>query len=79
MEYTKGELCSCGFPQSHPIPHEHDRTEREKQIIEYKDKIISDLYEALKDTRKTFEALNYTENSYAMKVVDRALAKAEGK
>jgi len=28
-------LCSCGFPQSFPIPHEHDRTEREKQIINY--------------------------------------------
>ncbi len=50
-DYTKGDrtkLCSCGNPQSYPIPHEHDRTEREKQIIEYKDGIISDLYEALK-------------------------------
>ena len=28
------EMCACGFPQSHPIPHEHDRTEREKAIIE---------------------------------------------
>jgi len=29
------KYCSCGFPQSHPIPHEHDRTEREKVIIKY--------------------------------------------
>ena len=26
-------MCSCGNPQSHPIPHEHDRTDREKAII----------------------------------------------
>lgn len=30
---AKREMCPCGFPQSHPIPHEHDRTDREKQII----------------------------------------------
>ena len=29
------KLCSCGFPQSFPIPHEHDQTKREKQIISY--------------------------------------------
>lgn len=29
------EMCSCGFPQSYPIPHEHDQTEREKQIIKH--------------------------------------------
>jgi len=28
-------LCPCGFPQSYPIPHEHDRTQREQEIIEY--------------------------------------------
>lgn len=27
------KLCSCGMPQSFPIPHEHDLTEREQQII----------------------------------------------
>lgn len=26
-------FCACGFPQSYPIPHEHDRTDREKLII----------------------------------------------
>lgn len=29
------KLCSCGLQQSHPIPHEHDQTEREKAIIAY--------------------------------------------
>ena len=29
------EMCSCGFPQSYPIPHEHDQTEREKVIIKH--------------------------------------------
>jgi len=48
MNYTKGELCSCGFPQSYPIPHEHDRTDREKRIIAYYESINKDMYEALK-------------------------------
>ncbi|KKL52253.1 hypothetical protein LCGC14_2287360 [marine sediment metagenome] len=47
MEYTKGEICSCGFPQSHPIPHEHDRTEREKQIVGHYESIQTDLCKAL--------------------------------
>ncbi len=34
-------LCSCGFPQSFPIPHEHDRTEREKQIMDYYENLIA--------------------------------------
>ena len=25
--------CSCGFPQSYPMPHTHDLTDREKTII----------------------------------------------
>ena len=28
-------LCSCGNSQSYPIPHEHDRTDRENAIIKY--------------------------------------------
>lgn len=28
------ELCSCGMPQSHPIPHIHDMSEREFRIYE---------------------------------------------
>lgn len=38
-----------------------------------------ELYEALKDIRKTLEALGYQDNSYSMGVVDKALSKAEGK
>ncbi len=34
MEYTK-KMCPCGFPQSWHIPHEHDQTDREKEIIEH--------------------------------------------
>jgi len=26
------KICSCGFAQSHPIPHIHDMTERELEI-----------------------------------------------
>ena len=29
------KFCRCGSPQSFPIPHEHDQTKREKQIIKY--------------------------------------------
>ncbi len=47
-KYTKGKLCSCGFPQSYPLPHEHDRTEREKQIIAHYQRVNLALYEALK-------------------------------
>ena len=64
--FTKGELCSCGNPQSHPIPHEHDWTEREKQIIWHyarllsgKDEGISKLYDALK---RLFEAIESLES-----------------
>jgi hypothetical protein len=32
-EEIEKKLCRCGMPQSYPIPHEHDQTEREKQII----------------------------------------------
>jgi len=31
MEAKRG-LCPCGMPQSYPIPHEHDLTDREKLI-----------------------------------------------
>lgn len=34
MKDNKAEYCSCGFPQSYPIPHEHDLSEREKRIKE---------------------------------------------
>ncbi len=45
---AKKEICPCGFPQSHPIPHEHDRTEREKQIIAHYEEINKGMYKALK-------------------------------
>ncbi len=31
----KNGFCPCGFPQSSPIPHEHDQTDREKAIIKH--------------------------------------------
>ena len=35
-EFTKdNNYCACGFPQSNPIPHEHDQTLREKAIIKH--------------------------------------------
>ena len=81
MEYTKGDrtkLCSCGNPQSYPIPHEHDWTEREKQIIEYKDGLVSDLYEACKDMLYYIE--NYIQLTHQPQALNdrakQALAKA---
>jgi len=41
------EMCACGFPQSHPIPHEHDQTDREKAIIAHYESINEDLRGAL--------------------------------
>ncbi len=38
------QLCvGCGHPQSYPIPHEHDQTDREKVIIKHFEDIISKL------------------------------------
>lgn len=80
MEYTKGKLCSCGFTQSSPIPHEHDRTEREKIIIlHYENKLeaYSTMYEALK------LALDETPwqplGDDIKEVIKQALSLAEGK
>ena len=48
-------ICSsCGFPQSFPIPHEHDRTEREKEIIAHYDRII--------ETMRRFDPDRYYNN-----------------
>ena len=30
----KKKLCSCGFPQSSPIPHEHDRKTADEWVCE---------------------------------------------
>ncbi len=40
------DLCSCGHPQSHPIPHEHDLSIREAAIIAYYKELNADLLEA---------------------------------
>lgn len=38
---NKKEFCSCGCPQSNPIPHEHDQTDREKAIIAHFEKQVT--------------------------------------
>jgi hypothetical protein len=38
------ELCSCGNPQSFPIPHEHDLADREKQIIKHYELLLSNCH-----------------------------------
>ena len=44
---SKRILCKgCGHPQSSPIPHEHDQTEREKAIIRHFKELNADLLEA---------------------------------
>lgn len=49
MSEKKQIMCSCGFPQSSPLPHEHDRTEREKKIIRHYKQRIEKLRIALAD------------------------------
>ena len=79
MEYTKGELCSCGFTQSFPIPHEHDRTEREKIIIgHYENKLeaYSKMYEALGELQPY---ISYTGHPGLLKIIEEAISLAKGK
>ena len=74
--YTKGELCSCGFPQSHPLPHEHDRTDRENQIIAHFESTQRDMYEALKQ----YERVGFfNEFPTYLEGLRNIIAKAEGK
>lgn len=75
------KLCSCGFPQSSPIPHEHDRTERENQIIEHYEDVTKDLYEACKKALDFFVEFDvgYKVISGLSLQLREALAKAEGK
>lgn len=35
MSDGKGKYCSCGFPQSSPVPHEHDRSENAVKMSEH--------------------------------------------
>lgn len=76
MENTR-ELCSCGNPQSYPVPHEHDRTDRKKQIIKHYEGISTDLYEALKWVTKM--ASHSEGDSKVILMAEKALAKAKGK
>lgn len=43
------KYCSCGFPQSHPIPHEHDQTDREKAIIKHYRESFDEVVKALEE------------------------------
>jgi len=48
-------ICSCGNPQSFPIPHEHDQTDREKQIVKHYESKLNNhdkLANALQGIRK---------------------------
>lgn len=82
-------LCSCGFPQSHPIPHEHDQTNREKEIITYYKNqtellktLNKELYEALKQWNKYLETpypKNLIVKKHAYNLTEIALAHYEGK
>ena len=45
----KDKLCSCGCPQSHPIPHEHDLSIREAAIIAYYKDLNADLLDLAKN------------------------------
>ncbi len=69
MGHTKGEPCSCGFPQSYPIPHEHDRTARENQIIAHYEDSNKAMYEALIVVKRD----GLTNNTRHF--IDKALAK----
>ena len=61
------DYCACGFPQSHPIPHEHDRTEREKAITAH--------YEKERDALKARAELLASENAELRMQVKKAEAK----
>ena len=73
------KICSCGMPQSHPIPHEHDQTEREKQIITYYKELNKDMYKALKDIRDGVVNNPKRVGYGRFEKLIKALNKAEGK
>ena len=59
-KHTNKAICSCGFFQSYPIPHEHDWTERERQIIEHYRTLaplLPEAIEALKIMKEDFQLL----------------------
>jgi hypothetical protein len=47
---SEKEMCPCGFPQSWPIPHEHDQTEREKVIIRHYESRLAESLQKCKMT-----------------------------
>lgn len=57
MSKAKGKLCSCGFPQSCPIPHEHDQTVREKAIVKHFENRMRDLVKQRKGLLTACEAI----------------------
>lgn len=52
---TEKVMCSCGFPQSFPIPHTHDQTDREKAIIARYTADISAEKETLEKLQEIFK------------------------
>lgn len=79
---SKQEFCSCGMPQSKPIPHEHDLTDREKRIIIHFLTLNTNLLEAC----KRFVASSSCGNGCAAddmtcdtSFANAAIASAEGK
>ena len=68
------ELCSCGMPQSYPIPHEHDLTDREKRIRDASFKAV--IEEVVKDLTKEMEE---AEVGYKLGAVERCLSKWQAK
>ena len=56
MSEHTDKLCSCGFTQSYPIPHEHDQTVREKAIVKHFESQMRDLLKQRKDLLKIVEA-----------------------
>jgi hypothetical protein len=82
---TKEEmpLCSCGFPRSFPIPHEHDRTFREQQIINYYRDLIEHSGEPRTVTRERVENLVFDTYGYhqtlkeKMGIIEKFLADLE--
>lgn len=62
MEHTKTKLCACGQPQSYPVPHEHDRTERERQIIEHYEQREAKNQQTIKELVEACEAVLQKDN-----------------
>lgn len=61
MMADKKKYCSCGNPQSYPIPHEHDRTEREKQIIKHFEELVQKARQDAEKNRGIYVDLDYRE------------------